>query len=427
MSFPPNCFEKMKRVIPAGLSRSKTFHELFAGQLTDGIIDELRAMGIVTATEVQEKAIAAILAGHNAIVSSPTGSGKTIAFVAPLVELLRREAAALRPDRPTSLVVVPSRELCVQVVGEAKRFSKAVGKLRVEALVGGSAWKKKTQRDVAGQSVDMLVCTPGLLLKMRQEQKIFTSDVKRIFFDEADTLFGKGFLEDMKSLMIPINGMGEKKGEPRQIVAVGATMPQGVVKRIDKVALCGAERKIITARSTHSVPSSLKEEWIRVATGDKMPFLEQALTTVCKWRKCIVFVNTPDCARAVEYFLNERGHVARSFHRDVPTGVREENLRRFRDDSSGTGMILVCTDAASRGLDLVSLDLVVNYDFPSSAADYLHRVGRTARMGRQGYTASLLQTKQDRALATAIRGLQRDQAGDLTRALDDNRLVEAKT
>jgi superfamily II DNA/RNA helicase len=410
----------LRRTAPSPLL-PRTFGELFRGQLAEEIIAELRGAGILTATEVQEKAISAMLAGRSAIVSSPTGSGKTIAFVAPLVELMRREAAELRPDRPTALIVVPSRELCMQVLGEAKRLSKAVGKLRVEAVVGGAEWKRKTSRNVEGQRVDLMVCTPGLLLGLRDEGKLFTSDVKRVVFDEADTLFGKGFLDDMKKLMVPIVGMGEKRGEPRQVVAVGATMPESVVRRIDAVAMNKGPRDVITARSTHCVPASLKETWVRVTGGDKMPFLEQALTTVCSWRKCLVFVNSPECARAVEHYLTERGHLARSFHREVPANLREENLKLFRSDASGAGMILVCTDAASRGLDLTALDLVVNYDFPPSASDYLHRVGRTARMGRAGQTASLVQTKQDRAIATAIQSLQQS-GGDLSVAINQSNI-----
>ena len=210
--------EKMRQRVP------RTFRELFTGQLGEPILEELRAMGAVSATEVQERAIGAILSGRSAIVVSPTGSGKTLAFAAPLVELARREGGEpLRENRPRALVVAPSRELVGQIAGETKRLAKACGKMRVEALVGGAGGKKKTQRDVEGQRVDVLVATPGVLLKMRAEGKLFTSDVRRVVFDEADTLFSKGFYEETEALMVPIWGMGEKRGEARQMVAVGAT------------------------------------------------------------------------------------------------------------------------------------------------------------------------------------------------------------
>jgi superfamily II DNA/RNA helicase len=135
-----------------------------------------------------------------------------------------------------------------------------------------------------------------------------------------------------------------------------------------------------------------------------------------------VFVNTPDCARAVEHFLSEKGYLAKSFHRDVPSREREQNLKAFRTASSGA--ILVCTDAASRGLDVHELDLVVNYDFPVSVTDYLHRVGRTARMGRPGNTVSLVQTKQDRAIAAVI---QEREGGDLSESINLSKIVENKT
>lgn len=238
--------------------------------------------------------------------------------------------------------------------------------------------------------------------------------------------------------MVPILGMGEKREEARQVVAVGATMPTkgkdcekkyfffyplSVVRRIDRIAMGGknSDRVIVTATATHCVPSTLKQDWIRVASGDKNPYLEQALTAVCKWRKALVFVNTPECARAVEHYLTERGFQAKSFHRDVPSRAREENLKNFREAELGS--ILVCTDAASRGLDLKELDLVVNYDFPVSVTDYLHRVGRTARMGRPGHTVSLVQTKQDRAIAL---GIQEHEGGDLSASINQSNIIENK-
>ncbi len=195
-----------------------------------------------------------------------------------------------------------------------------------------------------------------------------------------------------------------------------------MIRRIDRIAIGKeAERVLISATSTHCVPSSLKQEWIRVASGDKNPYLEQALTAICKWRKALVFVNTPECAQAVEHFLSERGYLVKSFHRDVPSRQREENLKSFREAEQGA--ILVCTDAASRGLDVKALDLVVNYDFPVSVTDYLHRVGRTARMGRPGHTVSLVQTKQDRAIAL---GIQEREGGDLTESINESKIIENK-
>ena len=396
-----------------------TFERLFGDRLHKGLVDELRGMGIERPTEVQEKTIGALLNGENAIVVSPTGSGKTFAYLTPMVEHMRSEAADLRPTRPTTLVVVPSRELCMQVLREAKHLTKSVGKLRAEGLIGGSQWKKRTSRDVLGHKVDLLVCTPGIFLKLRDQKQLFSSDVSRVVFDEADTLFSKGFVSEMESIMMPILGMGEKLGKPRQIVAVGATMPSAVLKRIDRVALRKVPRKVIHASRSHFVPRSLSEEWVRVATGDKMPFLTQALSVGGPWKKCLVFVNTPDCARAVEHFLYEKGHAqVSSFHRDLPAKLREESLQDFRNGTEPQ-MILVSTDAGSRGLDLPDLDLVINYDFPPSVADYLHRVGRTARMGRTGRTVSLVQTKQDRAIALGIQALQQGESGgDLSSAIE---------
>ena len=249
--------------------------------------------------------------------------------------------------------------------------------------------------------------------------------MRRVVLDEADTLFSKGFITEMESFMLPVHGMGEKRGEPRQIVAVAATMPAAVEKRLTRVAFRKKTPLIVTASSSHHVPATLSQDWIRVASGNKMPYLLQALATTsgAPWRKCLVFVNTPDCARAVEHFLVEKSfaHV-RSFHRDLPAKMREDNLREFREPSTES-KILVCTDAASRGLDLEDLDLVINYDFPPSVADYLHRVGRTARMGRTGQTVSLVQTKQDRAIALSIQSSQNGpQRGNLSSAIDRSNL-----
>lgn len=397
----------------------KTFRDLFSSSISEPILNELSSMGVTHPTEVQEKAFSAILSGKNSLVLSPTGSGKTLAYVTPLIELTCRERAELRPSRPTSLIVVPNRELCLQVLLETKRLAKAVGKVRVEALVGGSQHKRKTSRDVVGEMVDVLVATPGLFLKMRDDRKVlFSSDIRRVVFDEADTLFGKGFVEDMKQLLIPIHGMGDKRGEPRQMIAVAATMPTIVGKRVEREAFRQQDFVRVSASRLHQVPSSLRQDWVRVNGADKMPHLQDALMSN-KWTKCLVFVNSPDCARAVEYFLRERGYnnVA-SFHSELPAGLREQSMKDLR--SSQSPFIVVSSDAASRGIDVADLDLVINYDFPPSVMDYLHRVGRTARMGRTGKSVSLIHTKRDRAIALEIQKIQQDGVGDLTIAMEQS-------
>ena len=382
-----------------------TFRSHFDKTVSPNIVDELESMSIINPSEIQLLSIEPILLGKNVIFTSPTGSGKTFAYLVPLIELLRRESGndKLLPNRPSILVVVPSRELCLQVISQAKKLAKSVGKMRVEALIGGNMARKRVKRDVLNECVNLIVCTPGVFLKMRDQKKIFISNVRRIVFDEADTLFGKGFKEDMEQLVGPILYRAEKDGEKRQFVAVGATMPAIIQKRIEGICKIKKNRLVISAKDTHSVPKSLKEHWIRVPGQDKMPFLENALG-VCKWQKCLVFVKDPNCARAVDYYLNEKGHKnVFSLHRDIPSKMREDVLKRFVDGKESS--ILVCTDVASRGLDLNGLDLVVNYDIPQ-IQDYIHRAGRTARMGKTGHCVSLYQTKQEKAIALTIQELQ---------------------
>jgi superfamily II DNA/RNA helicase len=147
-----------KRLLIAHLSRRRApryySSEAFSKALHPSLVSELKLNGIVSPSEVQQKAIEPILSGKSCIIASPTGTGKTLSYLAPLIELLRREDADLRENRPAALVVVPSRELCVQVLVEAKKLTKAVGKLKAEALIGGMQWKKKTFRSVINQKVN---------------------------------------------------------------------------------------------------------------------------------------------------------------------------------------------------------------------------------------------------------------------------------
>ncbi|CAM6088770.1 unnamed protein product [Calypogeia fissa] len=369
--------------------------------LSDELMSALRELGISKPTEVQSLGIPSVLAGENVVMASHTGSGKTLAYMLPIIQMLRRDEAdsgkATRVRRPRCVVLCPTRELAEQVFHVAKSICHHA---RFRAAMIGGGTRMKAQEDVLNTAVDMIVGTPGRLLMHIKEGHMAYGDIKYVALDEADTMFDRGFAPEIRKFLGPLRNRSRQPGDPGiQTVLVTATITKAVQKILDE-EFPGIRH--IQTSTLHKKVASARHDFLKLSgTENKLEALTQVLEpSLAKGNHCMVFCNTLNSCRAVDHHLNENGIKTVNYHGEVPADERVENLTTFKEAQDGSVPALVCTDLAARGLDLV-VDHVFMFDFPYNPIDYLHRTGRTARMGAKGRVTSLV-TKRDLTLALQI-------------------------
>ncbi|CAN0121971.1 unnamed protein product [Ectocarpus sp. 4 AP-2014] len=370
--------------------------------LLGDLVDAMEEFGFNSPSKIQRKAIPQILNGGNVVFAASTGSGKTLAYLMPLIQQLKVEEAQAeeggesirQTKRPRAIVLVPTRELAVQVLEVAKRLSRSC-KFSSCGVVGGEDYGKQRQR-LAG-TVDIVVGTPGRLLKHHEAGNFFMSKANYVVVDEVDTMLTQGFAADIEKLNRPLLANPNRR-DTAQLIFVTATLTKAVRKLLGEDGDYPKVRQVETRDVHHTLPS-LKHVMIDIKGRDKMSALIDIAQQHYKdFKRTLVFCNTVKSCRAAEFGLREVDLKALSYHGEVPSDERSSNLERFK---AGEAKYLVCTDIASRGLDMPDVDHVVMFDFPLNPIDYLHRSGRTARMGAKGRVTSLL-AKRDLVLAAAI-------------------------
>ncbi|XP_074569805.1 DEAD-box ATP-dependent RNA helicase 39 [Curcuma longa] len=375
----------------------ESFEEL---NLSDEVMGAVKEMGISVPTEIQCIAVPAILEGKSVALGSHTGSGKTLAYMLPIVQLMRHDEAVsgklMKSKRPRVVVLCPTRELCEQVFHVAKSISHHA-RFRSTMISGGG--RLRPQEDSLSEPIDMVVGTPGRILQHINEGNMVYGDIKYLVLDEADTMFDQGFGPDIRKFLGPLKSRAEKPGDQGfQTVLVTATMTKAVQKLIDEEF-----QGIIHLRTSsfQKKVASARHDFIKLSGAEnKLEALLQVLQpSLVKGNRVMVFCNTLNSSRAVDHFLGENQIFTVNYHGEVPAEERVENLKKFKSDD-GDCPTLVCTDLAARGLDL-AVDHVIMFDFPKNSIDYLHRTGRTARMGAKGKVTSLV-AKKDLPLATRI-------------------------
>ncbi|XP_065881668.1 DEAD-box ATP-dependent RNA helicase 39-like [Euphorbia lathyris] len=386
-------FKKSKK----GKIIAGSFEEL---GLTEEVMGALIEMGIEVPTEIQCIGVPAILDAKSVVLGSHTGSGKTLAYMLPLVQLLRQDESLLgklvKPRRPRAVVLCPTRELSEQVFRVAKSISHHA-RFRCTMVSGGG--RLRPQEDSLNGPIDMVVGTPGRILQHIEDGNIVYGDIKYLVLDEADTMFDRGFGPDIRKFLGPLNNRASKPdGQGFQTILVTATMTKAVQKLIDEEF-----QGIVHLRTStlHKKIATARHDFLKVAGSEnKMEALLQVLEpSLSKGNRVMVFCNTLNSSRAVDHFLAENQISTVNYHGEVPAEQRVINLQKFKSDD-GDCPTLVCTDLAARGLDL-DVDHVIMFDFPLNSIDYLHRTGRTARMGAKGKVTSLVARKNIQ-LATRI-------------------------
>jgi len=354
-------------------------------------------------TEIQEKAIPAILKRKNHVVlASQTGTGKTLAYLLPLIHFLRTDEVVhnveIRNSRPRALILVPNRELCQQISNVAKNLSHYS---RFSSLDISGGKKSAIQTKALKDKVDLVITTPGRLIKHQESGRIWFTDVRHVVIDEADTMFAKDFMCDLEKILLPIEGRKNTLKTyhfPTQFIMACATLPEHTKTLLMKRFQNG-QITFILSKKLHQCLGRIKQTFIHLngRGGDKHDALLNVLKTY-KDRRWIVFCNTIASCRSTDHFLTEQGFSCSCYHGGIPPKMREANWKMFLSNERS---ILICTDIGSRGLDTTMVEHVILFDFPLSPLDYLHRIGRTARAGKPGRATSLV-TKRDRILAAAI-------------------------
>ena len=331
-------------------------------------------MGLHTPTPIQAEAIPPALQGRDLWATAPTGSGKTLAFALPLVQqhvLQPRQTNFRRPIR--SLVLVPTRELAVQVGGVLTHLSYKPG-LKVAVVFGGVSINPQMM-DLRG-GADMVVATPGRLLDLVDHNAVSLSDVQHLVLDEADRLLDLGFADELQRVLALLPAK-------RQTLLFSATFAPEV-EALAANLLRDSVRITVEAFEGHK--PDITQRAIRVDDKKRSALLRH-LMAENSWKQVLVFVATRYSCEHVAGKLYKAGIFATPFHGEMSQGARQDVLRDFK---AGRWDVVVTTDLASRGIDIAMLPVVVNYDLPRSATDYTHRIGRTGRAGEHGDAVSFV-------------------------------------
>ncbi|WP_260261813.1 DEAD/DEAH box helicase [Vibrio intestinalis] len=340
--------------------------------LSSPITRALEELGYQKPTTIQTKAIPVALEGRDLIAAAQTGTGKTASFVLPILEKLN-QGETQRKKRIRALVVVPTRELAIQVESKVADYGKHLN-LTSAAIFGGVDEKPQKQRLIEG--VDVLVATPGRLIDLYGQRAVYFEEVEVLVLDEADRMLDMGFIED-------INKIIARLPEDVQNLLFSATL-SNKVRDLAKTAVHNAFEISIAA---NAASKSNIEQWLITVDKDKKSALLSHLIKENQWDQALIFIETKHGAAKLVSQLEKRDIKAEAFHSGRSQAIREQLLADFK---SGKIQYLVATGVAARGIDIDELSRVVNYDLPFPADEYVHRIGRTGRADAKGEAISLV-------------------------------------
>lgn len=345
--------------------KHKTFHSL---GLSEKLLKTIQEMGFSEMTPIQAASIPVLMSGKDLIGQSQTGSGKTAAFIIPILEKIQ-----ISHTQAQALILCPTRELCDQVLREARKFSKTMNGLQVVSLVGGQPYPPQIQALEKG--AQLLVGTPGRTLELLRNGHVNTQKLKTLVLDEADRMLEEGFADEMKAIMSELP-------RERQTILFSATFPE-TMEELSRSYQKNPER-IQIQKEEQGSPSI--EQYVYTAENpDKVQTLIKILQrhpSMCT----LIFCRTKATVDEIGKLLAQSKVSCEVLHGDLEQSARDRATSLFRN---GSRRILVATDVAARGLDIDALELVINVDLPSSPDIYIHRIGRTGRAGRTGTAVSI--------------------------------------
>lgn len=333
------------------------------------ILEAIDRLRFTTPTPIQHRAIPPALAGNDVIGVAQTGTGKTLAFAIPVIQRL-----AQRKGR--CLVLAPTRELALQIEETFKKIAPLFG-MKTVVIIGGASMHMQVQE--LRRHPRVLIATPGRLVDHMNQRTIYLTDIDILILDEADRMLDMGFLPQIETILKPIP-------KDRQTMLFSATIPKEVVAIATRYMKLPVHIEVAPSGTT---AERIVQELFIVNKDAKKRLLEKLLTQY--HGSVLLFSRTKMGARKITRFLRERGYSVAEIHSDRSLSQRRQALEGFK---TGKYRILVATDIAARGLDVVGIELVINYDLPEDSENYVHRIGRTGRAGHEGHAISLATPEQ---------------------------------
>ena len=370
--------------------------------------DVLRAIsdvGYTTPTPIQQQSIPAALTGRDILGCAQTGTGKTASFVLPMIEILSSGRARAR--MPRSLILTPTRELAMQISKNFDEYGK-FHKLTQALLIGGVSMGDQSKK--LGRGVDVLIATPGRLIDHFESGRILMSDIKVLVIDEADRMLDMGFIPDVEKIVGQLPKI-------RQTLFFSATMPKEIRRLADAF--------LMNPKEIHVAPPASPAETVIqrlavVGTGDKREALRRIIESEDA-QNALVFCNRKRDVDTLYRSLRKHGFAVSALHGDMAQPVRLQTLEAFRNNEV---RILVASDVAARGLDIVDLSHVFNFDVPYNPEDYIHRIGRTGRAGKEGRAFTIATPEDAEAVAAIAKMLGKEIPGFEVAGLEGNELGE---
>lgn len=345
--------------------------------LNDKIQRALDDMGFEESTQIQQEAIPLIMDGKDIVGQSNTGTGKTAAYAIPILEKINEELRM-----PQALVLLPTRELAVQVANEVRKISKYMEGIKTVTVYGGADIRDQINKLKGGAQI--IVGTPGRVIDLIDRRLIKLGQLKIAVLDEADEMLKMGFREDMEYILSKID-------HPVQSLMFSATIPDDMKKIIKKFLNSPVYVKVLREGIT---AKEVKQSYFLVKHSDKVEALSRLIDTYTP-KLTLIFCNTKKAVDQLYDRLIEMGYNCDKIHGDIKQAQRLDTINKF---NSGLIEILIATDVAARGLDIKEVDLVINYEVPSKEDYYVHRIGRTGRAGREGASFTLVSAKELRKI-----------------------------
>ena len=347
--------------------------------LSDEVLDALWDMHFDECTPVQEKAIPVILDRHDVIACAQTGTGKTAAYILPLLTNLAYDDHD--PDKLNAIIMAPTRELAQQIDQQMEGFGYYVPFSSVPIYGGKDNGAWGTQVTGLQKGADIVIATPGRLLSQMNIYDIDFSGVKYFILDEADRMLDMGFYDDIMTIV-------RKLPKDRQTIMFSATMPPKIRQMAKAIMHRPVEVQIAVSRP----PETINQQYVQLNEAQKTPFLLHYLGQ-SNLKKVILFAGKKQRVKDLTRALRSYKIDARAMHSDLEQAERDQVMLDFRNGKVG---ILVATDVVSRGIDVTDVPLVINYDVPHDPEDYIHRIGRTARAENLGEAITLVSKEDNR-------------------------------
>lgn len=365
------------------MSEFKTF------SFKEELLQNLTDAGYLSPTPIQALAIPHILEGSDLLGIAQTGTGKTGAFVLPILQRLLQHALPLERSRPRVLIVTPTRELCLQIQNVIETFTKNLA-IKSVAIFGGVDQEEQVKRLRLG--LEIVVATPGRLLDLIQQKQLKLESVEMFVLDEADRMLEMGFIDDIKQLigLLPTR---------KQTLFFSATMPKEIEELADRIL---KHPKKVSATKASTVAEKLEQKVIFCKSAEKFQLLKKILKEE-NVDRVLVFTRTKIMADHVVEYLAQNRRASKTFHGDMKQPERERALHLFKE---GSIKVLIATDMAARGIDVEGISHVINFELPLNPESYVHRIGRTARSGKAGVAISFCDDEEKSILSKIQQTIQ---------------------